>query len=365
MKRILLLIVLMLFTLFLSPEVKNPDNPLKGEWHLNPEKVWTIGKAGNDVLAEPSFAVTDDGTCLIYDYKNGLSYTFDSMGNFKKAFGKRGEGPGEVKMHAVSYPIDNELVIVDQDKLHYFSKNGEFIKSVLNNSFANLPLIFINENEFISIPMRSTGKNIMKRQINYINLKSGEKKMIREYSFKELNLGNFGIRVIPGLTPQMVLGYDFDNNKLYYGMDDSYVINVSDLNGNIINTFSLERKKKKISEEAKKKWLELFQPELPHKRIMKILPNEVTYFRQLIINDGFVYVFNQDFGNYADILYIDIFSDQGKYLYRSTFKPTADSRIYYSAFNSMTLKKGHLYVVLEDNDGEVTIVKYKIALPKR
>jgi hypothetical protein len=96
MRKIVLLIIILFLTLFLVSEVRNPDRPLKAEWDLKAEKVWDIGEAEGEPFAQPVIAVSGDGTCCIYDYKNLKNYIFDSAGNFKKAFGKSGVGPGEV-----------------------------------------------------------------------------------------------------------------------------------------------------------------------------------------------------------------------------------------------------------------------------
>ena len=50
----------------------------------------------------------------------------------------------------------------------------------------------------------------------------------------------------------------------------------------------------------------------------------------------------------------------GKYLYRSVFSVEVNLSI---KFTHITIKDYHLYVVLEDDQGEITLAKYKISLP--
>jgi hypothetical protein len=70
-------------------------------------------------------------------------------------------------------------------------------------------------------------------------------------------------------------------------------------------------------------------------------------------------------GPYSDSQAMDIFSLDGKYLYRALFKPENGSRIYFPmVINNIEIKKGYLYAVLEDSDGEISIAKYKISLPQ-
>jgi len=81
----------------LSAEVKNHDKPVKGEWDLNPVKVWQVDKAGGDVFGLPfTLWVSDLGSLYIFDMENGINYIFDSGGKFKKSFARGGESFGRV-----------------------------------------------------------------------------------------------------------------------------------------------------------------------------------------------------------------------------------------------------------------------------
>jgi hypothetical protein len=86
--------------------------------------------------------------------------------------------------------------------------------------------------------------------------------------------------------------------------------------------------------------------------------------RSYYLFNGLVYVFQDNFGINWDNQQIDIFSPEGKYLYRSVIKPDNGSHIYFSP-NNFLIKNGHMYAVLEDGEGEIVIVKYKITLPDK
>ncbi len=53
---------------------------------------------------------------------------------------------------------------------------------------------------------------------------------------------------IPSITPVMVIGEN--NGKIFYGMNDSYLIQISDLSGKNTGAFSLESKVNKVSKVA-------------------------------------------------------------------------------------------------------------------
>ena len=135
MKKTLIFMILLLLAFNI-----NPDKPIKGQWDLNPQKIWQVDGAGDDVFSRVEIAATDDG----------------------------------------------------------------------------------------------------KGKITYVNLKTGDKKMIREFSLPNARSVNTKIKLI-GLTPMIILGYDDKNNKLYYGMNDIYKIHVTQLNGLVLNTFSVKR----------------------------------------------------------------------------------------------------------------------------
>jgi hypothetical protein len=60
MKKILIFTKLLLLVFLLAVVVVkgaitnvNPDKPLKGQWNLNPRKVWQVDRAGDDVFSHP------------------------------------------------------------------------------------------------------------------------------------------------------------------------------------------------------------------------------------------------------------------------------------------------------------------------
>jgi hypothetical protein len=78
-------------------------------------------------------------------------------------------------------------------------------------------------------------------------------------------------------------------------MDDSYHINIIDLDGKMINSFSLQRHKPKISDDLKKKIIYNYfrgsRVEHESESAAKHLSNELTYFNRIWIEDGRVFIF--------------------------------------------------------------------------
>lgn len=96
------------------------------------------------------------------------------------------------------------------------------------------------------------------------------------------------------------------------------------------------------------------------KSLVKKLPNEETYFSGIQSHGGLIYVFKSHH-NRKNIQQIDIFSPDGKYLYRGFIKVSEDFKI----TSGPIIKNGYLYMALEDEDGEITLNKYEVLLPGR
>ena len=369
MKRILILLTLLLLVFLLHSEIINPDKPLKGDWDLNAQKVWEISRYGKKRMALPSIrCVWDDGTICIYDWKRNLHYLFDSNGKLITSFGKKGEGPGEVRWPRSYFSVNDKLIIYDQPKLVYFLKNGKYLKSIPIGGNYDPPIYFINENKYISRPQSSR----LEGNLTLVDLETRDKKIIKNITpyANALNLAK-GERVIsisiPWLNPDFHLDFDGKSKRLYYGISDSYLITIANLEGNIIDIFSVKREKRKVTKKMKKDYAKRNPGEarMISPQMRKRIPKELNYFSKIQIINGLLYVFITNYAEHWENQQIDIFSTDGKYLYRTIFTPEDGDKIYSSAlFYGLIINNGYLYAVMEDNDGDINFVKYKISLPQ-
>ena len=247
--------MLFLIVPFLLSEVKNSDKPLRGEWDFNPVKEWEIDSAGADVFGVPShMQVSDDGYLYVYDKENKNNYMFDRKGTFIKTYGSKGQGPGEARDQSSTFLVDNKLLIVDVGRIHYFQLDGSYLQSAVNSLYSRRPVLFLNEHEFVAVPLGLFEAPGFQAQIKRVNLKSGQETAIANFEIFKGGIGQAGKMVgsliIPGLTPLMTVGYGA--GRLYYSRSDTYKIQVTDLNGKLLNTFSLDRKKKSVPENIKR-----------------------------------------------------------------------------------------------------------------
>jgi hypothetical protein len=360
-------ILLIVVPLLLS-EVKNADKPLRGEWDFKPAKEWEIDSAGSDVFGIPAnMQVSYDRHLYVFDRENNRNYIFDSDGNFIKTYGAKGQGPGEARDQNSLFLVDDKLLIVDVGRIHYFRLDGTYLHSVVNSRYSRRPVIFLNEYEFLAVPLGVFEAPDFKARIKRINLESGQETVIANFDIFEGGIGRAGKMVgsliVPGLTPLMTVGYG--NGRLYYGRSDNYKIQVTDLSGKLLNTFSLDRKRKKVSEDIKKKYFGRYSSMSKQAldQIIATTPNETTFFCRIETHQGLIYVFVPDISRHNK-LKIDIFSPEGKYLYRGNLTIEDYLTMMDPQLNNPYIKDEFLYVSVMDGNDNVKIIKYQISLPE-
>jgi hypothetical protein len=360
-------ILLFIVPLLLS-EVKNADKPLRGEWDFKLAKEWEIDSAGSDVFGIPaSMQVSDDGHLYVFDRENDRNYIFDSDGNFVKTYGAKGQGPGEARDQDSLFLVDDKLLIVDVGRIHYFQLDGTYLHSIVNSLYSRRPVLFLNEHEFVAIPLGVFEVSDYKAQIKRIDLESGKETIIAHFEIFKGGIGRAGKMVgsliVPGLTPLMTVGYG--NGRLYYGRSDSYKIQITDLSGKPLNTFSLDRKKEKVPEDIKKKYFGRYSSMSKQAldQIIATTPNEATFFCRIEIHQGLIYIFVPDISRHHRQK-IDIFSPDGKYLYRGNLIIEDNLTMMEPQIYNPFIKDELLYVSVLDENDNVKIIKYRISLPE-
>ena len=187
-KRLVYLVLFFLFplSLMLYPQkiVNNEDKPLKGKWDFHMEKLWEIREVGSEIFANIGEMEADDReTLYVVDRKNFKVFIIDKNGKLVSSFGRRGEGPGEFKQLGSCFLVNDQLVFPDRrsNKVHYFSKEGKFLKSVVIPG--NLtPRVMVDENRLISVPYINWRDPKGKASGFIYNIKDKSKKTLFQFS---------------------------------------------------------------------------------------------------------------------------------------------------------------------------------------
>ena len=115
---------------------RKPDPPKGAATKLILEEIYTAG--GGD-SPEESFVeaiagdVGKDGTVYVLDWKDNKVKVFDVRGKFLRAFGKKGQGPGELNQpQGLIITPENEVLVVDglNQRFAIFSLDGKFLRNI-------------------------------------------------------------------------------------------------------------------------------------------------------------------------------------------------------------------------------------------
>ncbi len=361
------IICLFLLSMNLQGKVVNEDKPEKGTGTFNILELWQVSEGEGDPFGNiRSILISEDGTFCCLDDKLKRMFLYDKDGKFIKGFGKTGEGPGEIKLfrQARLYNAGDKIAVQDTDRIHYFNWSGEFLESIPNLKQRS-PILFLDQYNFITAPrdILATPEGIA--EVKQINLKTGKAKLITKFSMYKggsiQNENNQASIIANGLTPLFELGIYKD--RLYYGVSDKYRIEISDMTGKAISVFGLKREKTKVTEEEKVEPIlqaaKGLAPEELLRDLAKKLPNEETFFIDIQSHNGLIWVFVPDWKR-TNSRQIDIFSPEGKYLFRRFIKTDENESI----FSSPLIHKKSVYLVIQNEDDEFRVAKYSIDLPK-
>ena len=93
---------------------------------------------------------------------------------------------------------------------------------------------------------------------------------------------------------------------------------------------------------------------------MKSILDQATYFSKIVTDkNGLIYVYTSNVG-LVNGQEIDIFSPEGKYLYKSKITLPQGNTI---KANGLVFKGDFLYMVVEDSEGDLSLRKYSCKLP--
>lgn len=115
------------------------------------ETLWSLSSFGEgSYFYQPSDIEADLKQSLIYvaDSGNNCIFVFNFKGQFVKAIGRKGQGPGEFARPTGLYvSADSKLVVADfgNNRIQVFNDSGEFIHSIRPKKVRVADLIFIDE----------------------------------------------------------------------------------------------------------------------------------------------------------------------------------------------------------------------------
>jgi len=102
------------------------------------------------------------------------------------------------------------------------------------------------------------------------------------------------------------------------------------------------------------------------KQIVDSMPDELSTFYRIEVHNKLIFVFVPEIDMENKILrikQIDIFSLEGKYVYKAHLKFENNRKHLSSPLRNIVIKNDFLYAVLQDENDNVLVAKYWIFLP--
>jgi len=339
--------------------VKNPEQPLHGEFRFELEEEWAIG---GDPEKEDSYfpkgtsglAVDEEGNLFVSDWANARVQMYDKTGKYVRTIGRKGQGPGEFRSPGrLQIDGSGRLCVFDSRAIHVFDKAGRFAEKIPSMA-VNDPFLLSSGavcwREYVSGKPGAFMEAIYKKEPNEpapqtITRFRGEFKEGQTVFVRHVYTSG------ASLTP-------IDGSSFAYGFSADYRFFIADASGQTVLIVEKEEAPAKITA-AEKDWIREKSPILadwsgdvtdPRKEM--IFPDHRPLFRKLVADEqGRIYavkikpVLEADSSACADV-----FSRDGIALYRLTIPVPP-----------YLIKAGFLYELREDKEaGEFRIVKHRI-----
>jgi len=333
--------------------VRNPKQPIhtgsvlsfEEELVLRPD-VESQEQSFNIITA---ICVDEAGTIYVLDMGDCQIKVFDRNGDFLRAIGGKGQGPGEMQMpSSMDLAGDERLVVYDMRKscLSLFSLSGDFIKDLSVAKY--FPLVRV----------RTDQKGHFVIQYHFRDEKSTGYKIILLDSNLELVSEIASVeqkqnppRVLSLINP-LLSYWTTKDGQILTGYSEDYELCFLNQKGDLVKKIITDYTPIPVSNEDKKRLTEERFPEsrggVPEGTKMEFPDHYPPFSSFLIDSIGRIFV-----GTYEKagegMHYYDIFDPEGRYLARV---PVYD--------RVRAIEQGKLYTVEEDEEGYQVVKRYHI-----
>ena len=323
---------------------KKPDPPKGAATKLILEEIYTAG--GGDSLEE-SFAeivaldVSKDGTAYVLDMKDNRVKVFDVRGKFLRAFGKKGQGPGELNQPVgLIITPENEILIEDvlNQRLALFTLDGKFLRHISTAKTLGLSGIEMDGRGLIvarSMGLGDAGKMS-------IDVKTYDKDLNPKIKLAAVE---YSISLQSKINPYsaMTLLYALDSQgRLYLGSQKGYEIKVLSLEGRLLKTIGRDYDPVAITKEDKDGMLKQLSnvPGVNIKDMIQFPKVFPPYGNFVLADESRLLVRTYEKGRAEKEYYWDVFDAEGRFVAKV---PIAhEIRLWHD---------GKVYFIVENEDG--------------
>jgi hypothetical protein len=333
--------------------VKNPKEPMSGSDVLFLQEELSVGKAeGKEEylfydIRSPVSNVDVDAQNNIYvlDIKATQVKVFDKDGHFLRTIGRKGQGPGEFEgAWKIFISSGNELIVegLISRRLDYFNLDGMYIKRI-SIAQAGISDVNMDSTENIygvsSIQDRNNpGTEVKKFDRNLRGLGTLD-------MFPNWNHDRDGYNPFMGSIQQHILPGD----QVLIGSNREYELKVFDSQARLVKIIQKEYEPVRVTKEDiddREKDMIFKGGSGPSPQYVKFLPPFMSFMTD---DEGRIFVCLNERTKDRKYRFFNIFDAEGKCLAKQVFR-----------FWPVLWKKGKLYAVEEDEDGNQFLKRYNV-----
>jgi hypothetical protein len=303
------------------------------------------------------FDVDADGNIYFLNDKSQENFIlkFDRNANFVTAFGRMGQGPGELQMPILPLiTSQGEVLIMDQGqrKICFFTKEGDFIKSI-PQEVSTLTLFPLENGKYltVSVVFDAESDYIMQYPFSLFGSDFKQIKELDSVKFPNYLKGRKQKAINTGFL------WSITKRNIYIGNEErGYEINVYDLEGNLLRKIRKDYRKVRISDEYIKEQSEGMSEVWKQRTYF---PEYFPPFQCAFVDDkGRLFVITNEKGSRPGEYMCDIFNPEGVFIARASVAGIVDTppQIYLPPI----AKKDLLYCIQEKESGYKEFVVYKM-----
>jgi hypothetical protein len=297
---------------------RKPDPPKGAATKLILEEIYAVGSGASP---EESFNtisaldVLEDGTVYVLDTKDSQVKVFDGRGRFLRAFGRKGQGPGELNQPVgLIITPENEVFIEDalNQRLAIFSLGGKFLRNISTAKALGFSGIKMDSRGVIiarSMGLGEAGKMLFDVKIYDKDLNPKIKLAVVEFPI------SLQSKIDPFSTTNMIYALD-DQGHIFLGSQKGYEIKVLSLEGKLIKTIGRDYDPIAITKEDKDEMLKA----LPNvsgvnlKDMIRFPSVFPPYANFILADEGRLLVQTYEKGRLKKEFYWDVFDAEGRFV---------------------------------------------------
>jgi hypothetical protein len=341
--------------------VKNPMEPVLGEFAFELLEDLSIGGNPNDdnyyFPRGASLSVDDQGNLYVIDSGNVRIQKYDKAGKYVQSIGRKGQGPGEFQyLGALRFDGEGNICLNDMRALKVFGPDGVYKKSVALRVFLQSNFCISKEGFIFGLEINYMTKDGPRLAVVRVSPDGQTAETIAQFQGElKANQPAYALHqytngpVLCGLSP----------SALCYGFSAEYKIILADATGKTALVIEKDAKPQPITSDEKEFLLKksggvmggVARTKIEKIEDAAVFPPHRPYFSRILADEGGrIYVAKRSSVlDTSKTQEFDIFSKEGIFLYKIKLP-----------FMPEVIKRGSVYEIRRDEEGETKIVRHKV-----